>query len=175
MFVFRKASLALIRKMVHYSSEVLLKEVCDSETGHNLPTVLVEITATVLDQEVHTERISRFREENYSVSLEVIVSAIIKNNKIIIVNSLSQDDDDGHLLALQIIRDLVDKGGDVFLDQLARLGVINKVSTLAGPASDDENEDEAKPEKVETRSMCVQTTDLNKDGCCVSTFIHCSR
>lgn len=50
--VFRKASLALIRKMVHYSSEVLLKEVCDSETGHNLPTVLVEITATVLDQEV---------------------------------------------------------------------------------------------------------------------------
>uniref|UniRef100_A0A8P4G9R2 E3 ubiquitin-protein ligase n=1 Tax=Dicentrarchus labrax TaxID=13489 RepID=A0A8P4G9R2_DICLA len=106
----RKASLALIRKMVHYSSEVLLKEVCDSETGHNLPTVLVEITATVLDQE---------------------------------------DDDDGHLLALQIIRDLVDKGGDVFLDQLARLGVINKVSTLAGPASDDENEDETKPEKVE--------------------------
>ncbi|XP_052475722.1 E3 ubiquitin-protein ligase HECTD1 isoform X7 [Carassius gibelio] len=104
----RKASLALIRKMVHYSSEVLLKEVCDSDAGHNLPTVLVEITATVLDHE---------------------------------------DDDDGHLLALQIIRDLVDKGGDVFLDQLARLGVINKVSTLAGPTSDDENEEEAKPEK----------------------------
>jgi len=50
--IFRKASLALIRKMVHYSSEMLLREVCDSETGHNLPTVLVEITATVLDQEV---------------------------------------------------------------------------------------------------------------------------
>ncbi|XP_064192142.1 E3 ubiquitin-protein ligase HECTD1 isoform X4 [Anguilla rostrata] len=104
----RKASLALIRKMIHYSSEALLKEVCNSDSGHNLPTVLVEITATVLDQE---------------------------------------DDDDGHLLALQIIRDLVDKGGDVFLDQLARLGVINKVSTLAGPTSDDENEEESKPEK----------------------------
>ena len=62
-----------------------------------------------------------------------------------------QEDDDGHLLALQIIRDLVDKGGDVFLDQLARLGVINKVSTLAGPSSDDETEDEAKPEKVQSR------------------------
>lgn len=49
---FRKASLALIRKMVHYSSELLLKEVCDSEAGHHLPTVLVEISATVLDQEV---------------------------------------------------------------------------------------------------------------------------
>ncbi|XP_031643811.1 E3 ubiquitin-protein ligase HECTD1 isoform X7 [Oncorhynchus kisutch] len=104
----RKASLALIRKMIHYSCEVLLKEVCDSDAGNNLPTVLVEITATVLDQE---------------------------------------DDDDGHLLALQIIRDLVDKGGDVFLDQLARLGVINKVSTLAGPTSDDENEEVSKPEK----------------------------
>lgn len=67
---------------------------------------------------------------------------------------MCQDDDDGHLLALQIIRDLVDKGGDVFLDQLARLGVINKVSTLAGPASDDENEDEAKPEKV--ARVCVR-------------------
>lgn len=69
----------------------------------------------------------------------------------IVLFLIRQDDDDGHLLALQIIRDLVDKGGDVFLDQLARLGVINKVSTLAGPASDDENEDEAKPEKVNTR------------------------
>ncbi|XP_072478609.1 E3 ubiquitin-protein ligase HECTD1 isoform X7 [Notamacropus eugenii] len=104
----RKASLALIRKMIHFCSEALLKEVCDSDAGHNLPTVLVEITATVLDQE---------------------------------------DDDDGHLLALQIIRDLVDKGGDLFLDQLARLGVISKVSTLAGPSSDDENEEESKPEK----------------------------
>lgn len=36
----------------------------------------------------------------------------------------------------------------MFLDQLARLGVINKVSTLAGPTSDDENEEESKPEKV---------------------------
>lgn len=42
----------------------------------------------------------------------------------------------------------MDKGGDLFLDQLARLGVISKVSTLAGPSSDDENEEESKPEKV---------------------------
>lgn len=66
-----------------------------------------------------------------------------------------QDDDDGHLLALQIIRDLVDKGGDLFLDQLARLGVISKVSTLAGPSSDDENEEESKPEKVSTELIAL--------------------
>lgn len=52
-FYKRKASLALIRKMIHFCSEALLKEVCDSDAGHNLPTVLVEITATVLDQEVN--------------------------------------------------------------------------------------------------------------------------
>ncbi|XP_041927416.1 E3 ubiquitin-protein ligase HECTD1 isoform X15 [Alosa sapidissima] len=121
----RKASLALIRKMVHYSSEALLKEVCDSDAGHNLPTVLVEITATVLDQE---------------------------------------DDDDGHLLALQIIRDLVDKGGDVFLDQLARLGVINKVSTLAGPTSDDENEEESKPEKCSSLSFLLKEDEPQEDA-----------
>lgn len=38
--------------MIHFCSEALLKEVCDSDAGHNLPTILVEITATVLDQEV---------------------------------------------------------------------------------------------------------------------------
>lgn len=38
--------------MIHFCSEALLKEVCDSDVGHNLPTILVEITATVLDQEV---------------------------------------------------------------------------------------------------------------------------
>lgn len=41
----------------------------------------------------------------------------------------------------------------MFLDQLARLGVINKVSTLAGPTSDDENEEEAKPEKVTNKPI----------------------
>ncbi|CAL8288160.1 unnamed protein product [Gadus morhua 'NCC'] len=51
----RKASLALIRKMVHYSSELLLKEDgVHTLYIHNLPTVLVEITATVLDQEVRS-------------------------------------------------------------------------------------------------------------------------
>lgn len=49
----------------------------------------------------------------------------------------------------------MDKGGDLFLDQLARLGVISKVSTLAGPSSDDENEEESKPEKVNTELIAL--------------------
>ncbi|XP_075923722.1 E3 ubiquitin-protein ligase HECTD1 isoform X2 [Petromyzon marinus] len=108
----RKASLALIRKMVHYCPEALLKEVCGSDLGHNLPIILAEVTSAVLDHE---------------------------------------DDDDGHLLALQMIDDLVEKGGDLFVDQLARLGVISKVSSLGGTASDDENEDDAQVDKMSSR------------------------
>ncbi|KAG9336359.1 hypothetical protein JZ751_002706 [Albula glossodonta] len=93
---------------------------------------LLPITATVLDQEVSPEKV------NGEWGWQSTLGEWKKQDS---------DDDDGHLLALQIIRDLVDKGGDVFLDQLARLGVINKVSTLAGPTSDDENEEESKPEK----------------------------
>lgn len=44
--------------MIHFCSEALLKEVCDSDAGHNLPTILVEITATVLDQEVGRRKMS---------------------------------------------------------------------------------------------------------------------
>lgn len=48
--------------MIHFCSEALLKEVCDSDAGHNLPTILVEITATVLDQEVGRKKMLSFYE-----------------------------------------------------------------------------------------------------------------
>ena len=44
-----------------------------------------------------------------------------------------QDDDDGHLTALQIIQDIMRKGQELFLDHFARLGIFSKVSSLAGP------------------------------------------
>uniref|UniRef100_UPI00358EFCC3 LOW QUALITY PROTEIN: E3 ubiquitin-protein ligase HECTD1-like n=1 Tax=Myxine glutinosa TaxID=7769 RepID=UPI00358EFCC3 len=105
----RKASLALICKMVHHCPGTLLKEICSLDVGQNLPIILVEITSAVLHHE---------------------------------------DDDDGHLLVLQMIDDLVEKGGDLFLDHLEKLGVINMVSGLAGIASDDEREEDLKTEQV---------------------------
>ena len=96
----------------------------------------------------HTHTLSCHNSPVYNQLACVFLSTSLKLSS----SAPLQDDDDGHLLALQIIRDLVDKGGDVFLDQLARLGVINKVSTLAGPTSDDENEEESKPEKVHTHT-----------------------
>uniref|UniRef100_UPI00358F4806 E3 ubiquitin-protein ligase HECTD1-like n=1 Tax=Myxine glutinosa TaxID=7769 RepID=UPI00358F4806 len=109
----RKASLALICKMVHHCPGTLLKEICSLDVGQNLPIILVEITSAVLHHE---------------------------------------DDDDGHLLVLQMIDDLVEKGGDLFLDHLEKLGVINMVSGLAGTASDDEREEGLKTEQVQKQT-----------------------
>lgn len=48
-----------------------------------------------------------------------------------------EDDDDGHLIALQIIQEVMRKGGELFLDNFARLGLYGKVLSLAGPPEDE--------------------------------------
>ncbi|KAL0267404.1 UNVERIFIED_CONTAM: hypothetical protein PYX00_009683 [Menopon gallinae] len=104
----RKASLSLIKKMVHYIQPSLLAEACSPEAPtHNLGTMLVEVIATVLDNE---------------------------------------EDEDGHLVVLQIIQDLTVKAQDIFLDHFARLGVFSKVLQLAGPQ--DVNSTAAKKQEI---------------------------
>ena len=50
----RKASLALLRKMIHYITPVLLDEICSQEgAGVNFGSQLVEVLSVVLDNEVH--------------------------------------------------------------------------------------------------------------------------
>lgn len=49
----RKASLGLIKKMIHYIQPSLLEELCNPESNvNNFGTQLVEVIATVLDNEV---------------------------------------------------------------------------------------------------------------------------
>lgn len=48
----RKASLGLIRKMIHYIQTNLLEELCALEMSPNFGTQIVEVIATVLDNEV---------------------------------------------------------------------------------------------------------------------------
>lgn len=50
----------------------------------------------------------------------------------IFCSHLFQEDDDGHLLALQICNDLLIKQKETFLDHFARLGIFHKVLGLAG-------------------------------------------
>lgn len=55
----RRASLGLIKKMVQYAQPALLKELCESQPPNvgngeqNLGTLLVEVVASVLDNEVN--------------------------------------------------------------------------------------------------------------------------
>ncbi|XP_075151574.1 ubiquitin fusion-degradation 4-like isoform X2 [Haematobia irritans] len=109
----RRASLGLIKKMVQYANPQILKGLCNAHSDTistdttmialsvncNLGTLLVEVVASVLDNE---------------------------------------DDDDGHLVVLTIIEELMNKTQDEFLDHFARLGVFSKVQSLA--ESDNENE-----------------------------------
>ncbi|PNF13829.1 hypothetical protein B7P43_G12448, partial [Cryptotermes secundus] len=107
----RKASLNLIKKMVHYIQPSLLVEACSPESPtYNFGTMLVEVIATVLDNE---------------------------------------EDEDGHLVVLQIIQDLMTKAQDIFLDHFARLGVFSKVLQLAGPQDSQESQSNKKDENEE--------------------------
>jgi len=52
----RKASLALLRKMMHYITPVLLDEMCSLEGANvNFGSQLVEVLSIVLDNEVRFE------------------------------------------------------------------------------------------------------------------------
>jgi len=108
----RKASLNLIKKMVHYIQPSLLVEACSPESPtYNFGTMLVEVIATVLDNE---------------------------------------EDEDGHLVVLQIIQDLMTKAQDIFLDHFARLGVFSKVLQLAGPQDTQELQSNKKDDSEES-------------------------
>nr|CAD7263991.1 unnamed protein product [Timema shepardi] len=119
----RKASLSLIKKMVHYIQPSLLIEACSPESPtYNFGTMLVEVIATVLDNE---------------------------------------EDEDGHLVVLQIIQDLMTKAQDIFLDHFARLGVFSKVQQLAGPLQEiPVATQDSKKDDNEDISMSEQKTHL---------------
>lgn len=93
----RRSSLGLIKKMIQYVQPEMLSRLCSSEGlqshEHSLGTLLVEVVASVLDNE---------------------------------------DDEDGHLVVLTIIEELMSKTQDDFLDHFARLGVFSKVQALMG-------------------------------------------
>uniref|UniRef100_A0A2C9KAE0 E3 ubiquitin-protein ligase n=1 Tax=Biomphalaria glabrata TaxID=6526 RepID=A0A2C9KAE0_BIOGL len=106
----RKASLSLIRKMLHYIDPELLSEM----TGPEFPS------------------------PNFAASLTEVLSIVLD----------AEEDDDGHMIVLQIMQDLILKCQDVFLEHFARLGLFSRVLALAGPAPQEEEGVKAKEEKV---------------------------
>ena len=99
----RKASLTIIKKMVHYTQPTLLNSLASQESSLFIST-LVEVVAAVLDNE---------------------------------------EDEDGHLVCLHVIQDLMNKSAETFLDHFARLGIFSKVQMLANSPGD--NDSDARP------------------------------
>lgn len=62
-----------------------------------------------------------------------------------------KEDDDGHVIALQTIYDLLIKCQDIFLDHFARLGVFCKVQQLIGP----DNNSEKDVKQVDLRQVYI--------------------
>ena len=113
----RRASLNLIKKMIHYIPAPLLNKLCSPEAStYSLGTVLVEVIAAVLDNE---------------------------------------EDDDGHLLILNMVKDLMVKAQDIFVEHFARLGVFVKVLALCPNESELAKKEET-PERLETEAVAME-------------------
>ncbi|GFR88010.1 E3 ubiquitin-protein ligase HECTD1 [Elysia marginata] len=105
----RKASLSMIRKMLHYIDSSLLTEMTGAEfSSQNVASSLTEVLSVVLDAE---------------------------------------EDDDGHMMVLQIMQDLMLKCQETFLEHFARLGLFSRVHQLAGPLPQEESGAKPKGEK----------------------------
>lgn len=79
-----------------------------------------------------------------------------------------QDDDDGHLVVLTIIEELMNKTQDEFLDHFARLGVFSKVQSLV----DSENENDIK-QHVNSSISAVSTTTSSTDEQAPTATVSC--
>ncbi|XP_015591532.2 E3 ubiquitin-protein ligase HECTD1 isoform X2 [Cephus cinctus] len=130
----RKASLSLIRKMVHYIQPELLVEACSADGTAGCGATLVEVIANVLDNEDVDREAPPPPPPLKSIvgpKLPRLSSRKPSGSQNYILNK--SEDEDGHLVVLQMIQDLMVKGKEEFLEHFARLGVFSKVAALAGP------------------------------------------
>lgn len=72
------------------------------------------------------------------------------------VLSCLKDDEDGHLVVLTIIEELMSKGQEEFLDHFARLGVFSKVQSLMGSGGVEPEVDVIKSQEDATCSRAVK-------------------
>ncbi|KAG5675368.1 hypothetical protein PVAND_005277 [Polypedilum vanderplanki] len=122
----RRSSLGLIKKMVQYVHKDVLANLCAEQAEPNLGTLLVEVVASVLDNE---------------------------------------DDEDGHLVVLTIIEELMNKRQEEFLDHFARLGVFSKVQSLMGSNGESDSSDviKSQDEPTSSKAACKDNTPSTSD------------
>ncbi|KAH8410654.1 hypothetical protein KR009_011091 [Drosophila setifemur] len=135
----RRASLAVIKKIVQYAYPTVLQSLSGSGYGEDFTStsaqnggnLLIEVVASVLDNE---------------------------------------DDDDGHLIVLNIIEEIMCKTQEEFLDHFARLGVFAKVQALMDNDSEEMyvqlqgNSDETIPAQRSSTSVMVTPKSSSDDA-----------
>ncbi|KAH8244435.1 hypothetical protein KR026_009855 [Drosophila bipectinata] len=133
----RRASLALIKKIVQYAYPTVLQSLSESgysedaasTSAHNGGNLLIEVVASVLDNE---------------------------------------DDDDGHLIVLNIIEEIMCKTQEEFLDHFARLGVFAKVQALMDTDAEEVyaqgSQDESSPTIRSSTSAVVAPRSTSDDA-----------
>ncbi|XP_029720236.2 E3 ubiquitin-protein ligase Ufd4 isoform X3 [Aedes albopictus] len=204
----RRSSLGLIKKMIQYVQPEMLSRLCSSEglQSHELSlgTLLVEVVASVLDNEISyswpsqpstpsllpltvsssstnttsssnsilakyscADRVSKYvqnlRQQQHQQQQPPerrrnSSSYIIPPPPPMLPLTPSQDDEDGHLVVLTIIEELMSKTQDDFLDHFARLGVFSKVQSLMGEngfAGEGDNNDVIKSQD-ESKTVTAQ-------------------
>ncbi|XP_076672486.1 ubiquitin fusion-degradation 4-like isoform X5 [Andrena cerasifolii] len=131
----RKASLSLIRKMVHYIQPELLVETCGSDRTGGCGAMLVEVIANVLDNEELEIKTPSPPPPPLKPIIGPKLRCLSSRKSCSSLNYIvdKTEDEDGHLVVLQMIQDLMIKGKDEFLEHFARLGVFSKVAALVGP------------------------------------------
>lgn len=75
---------------------------------------------------------------------------------------IMKDDEDGHLVVLIIIEELMSKTKDEFLDHFARLGIFSKVQGLMGNADNESTSDVIKSSSSEGGSPSIPSSSLVK-------------
>ena len=93
---------------------------------------------------------------NLASQLVEVISNVLDN----------EDDDDCYLIVLQMISDVMSKGTDIFLEHFARLGVFQKVQSLAGQNAASSNEDDEKKDQDEDDPSNEDAKDLQQGKLC---------
>ncbi|KAK3859367.1 hypothetical protein Pcinc_034518 [Petrolisthes cinctipes] len=126
----RKASLSILRKMVHYIPAPLLHQVCGGEEA-TINTTTTNTTTACSSSSSNTTNTAGGTSSSSSSSSTGLGSQLVEVMALVLGN---EEDEDGHLVALQMVDDLLGKAAPLLLEHCARLGVISKVASLAGPA-----------------------------------------
>ncbi|XP_053677617.1 E3 ubiquitin-protein ligase Ufd4 [Anopheles nili] len=116
----------------------------------------------VLSKLCSSEGLASYEQSLGTLLVEVIASVLD-----------NEDDEDGHLVVLTIIQELMSKTQNDFLDHFARLGVYTKVQALMGESSYEGNDnndviksspDEVKPSTTETAACVASLAAPNSVG-----------